>query len=222
MPPGPGTAPGRIAADRLRHGRADRHARGPARGHRAHVAAVAVLPRPRGAAADGRASPTISRCGWSKRGAEPSLVAALRAIDFYFLNLSQLRAGADRGLSALRRGSPARAEERAMRLLGPLRRDRGPPGGRAAPPPGRAAGRQADRPRQLHAERRRRGRNPGLDGPADAGVGDRRPLGSHHRPARLLSRHQGLSQRLAGPAGVAARRAISICTTRSIGRTPSG
>ena len=42
------------------------------------------------------------------------------------------------------------------------------------------------------------------------------------RPARLLSRHQGLSQRLAGPAGVAARRAISICTTRSIARTPSG
>ena len=45
-----------VAADRLRHGRADRHARGPAGGHRAHVAAVAVLPRPRSAAADGGAS----------------------------------------------------------------------------------------------------------------------------------------------------------------------
>ena len=69
VPARPGTAPDRIAADRLRHGRADRHARGPARGHRADVVAVAVLSRPRRAAAHGRADRTISRCGW--RNAAP-------------------------------------------------------------------------------------------------------------------------------------------------------
>ena len=53
VPARPGIAPDRIAADRLRHGRADRHARGAVGGHRADVAAVAVLPRPRSAAADG-------------------------------------------------------------------------------------------------------------------------------------------------------------------------
>ena len=39
--------------------------------------------------------------------------------------------------------------------------------------------------------------------PLHGRVGDRRPLGSDRRTARLLSRHQGLSQRLAGPAGIA-------------------
>ena len=64
---------------------------------------------------------------------------------------------------------------------------------------GRLAGKR-DGARQLDAERRRRGRNPRLDDAADAGIGDRRPLGSGHRPTRLLPRHQGLPQRLAGTA----------------------
>ena len=107
-----------------------------------------------------------------------------------------------------------------MRLLGPLRRDRGPPGGGAAPPAGRAAGRQADRARQLHADRRRRGGNPGLDGPADGGAGDRRPLGSHCRlrPTSIASPRPSTTACRA--CRCRSRRAISICTTRSIGRTP--
>ena len=60
VPPRPGTAPDRIAPDRLRHGRAHRHARGPGRGHRTHVVAVAVLPRPRRAAAHGGQSDDFS------------------------------------------------------------------------------------------------------------------------------------------------------------------
>ena len=91
VPPRPGTAPDRVAPDRLRHGRADRHAGGPAGGHRAHVAAVAVLPRPRGAAADGGASRRFLALAGEVRRRRRRWWRPLRAIDFYFLNLSQLR-----------------------------------------------------------------------------------------------------------------------------------
>ena len=89
--PRAGTAPDRIAPDRLRHGRA-RSSR-PRRWW-----------RPSSACRRGRCSSTSTKRGggpagqsddfslWlEKCGAEPSLVATLRGIDFYFLNLSQLR-----------------------------------------------------------------------------------------------------------------------------------
>ena len=50
-------------------------------------------------------------------GAEPSLVAQLRAIDFYFLNLSQLRQTLLDVFRQLLRGSAGHREDRAMRLL---------------------------------------------------------------------------------------------------------
>ena len=73
-------------------------------------------PRPRGPAADRPGNDDFSL--WLEQcGADPSLVAALRAIDFYFLNLQPTAAGAARGLPAVLRRDPAAAEERAMRLL---------------------------------------------------------------------------------------------------------
>ena len=76
----------------------------------------------------------------------------LRAIDFYFLNLSQLRQRVPEALlSASTRWTHRDPERPPYEAAGSLRRDRGPPGGGAAAPLGRAAGRQADRPRQLHA-----------------------------------------------------------------------
>ena len=72
-------------------------------------------PRPRGLAAGER--PTISRPGWRPAGRTRRLVARLRAIDFYFLNLNQLR----EELVEVFRQSPARYSDSpggdAMQLL---------------------------------------------------------------------------------------------------------
>ena len=115
---------------------------------------------------------------WLENARQPSVVGDGLARDRFLLPESEPTSrGPERGLSALHRGSSAPWQGAPHEALGPLRRDRRPPGSGAAPPPGRAAGRQADRARQFHAQRRRRGRNPGLDGPADAGVGHQRPLG---------------------------------------------
>ena len=64
-----------------------------------------------------RGTPTISRCGWRNAAPTRRWSPQLRAIDFYFLNLSQLRQALIEAFQQLRRGSPALAEERPMRLL---------------------------------------------------------------------------------------------------------
>ena len=167
------------------------HARRPAGGHRAHVAAVALLPRPRGAAADRGANRRFLAVAGDRPA--PSVVGDDPARNRLLLpQFEPTSPGGDRGLSAIHRGGAGRSRGAPHEALGPLRRDRRPPGSGAAPPLGRAAGGQADRSRQFHPQRRRRGRNPRLDGPADGGGGDQRPLGGDHRAARVLSRHQGL------------------------------
>ena len=91
VPPGPGTAPDRIAADRLRHGRAHLSRRRPSwrpssgcrRGRCSSTSTMRGGGRP--------GNRTISPLWLEKCGADASLVATLRGIDFYFLNLSQLR-----------------------------------------------------------------------------------------------------------------------------------
>ena len=187
--------------DRLRHRRADRHAgllleaieRMPVRSLFFHV--HEARRRTQGQSDDFslwlRADAAPTPRWWRK-------VAGHRLL---FPQPQPTAAGAGGGVSALPRGGPGHPEDRPMKLLD---RYEEIVGHREVERLRRLAGRLAgkrDRARQLDAERRRRGRNPRLDDAADAGIGDRRPLGSDHRPARLLPRHQGLSQRLAGPAG---------------------
>ena len=91
----------RVERDRLRRRRESaRHA---ARVWRASVPTMTpalALHHFHEAARSAETASTISRCGSERCGADPPLVAKLRAIDFYFLNLNQLQTGNHRRPSA--------------------------------------------------------------------------------------------------------------------------
>ena len=155
-------------------------------------------------------------------GAEPSLVADVAGNRLLLPQPEPTPPGGDRGLSASCRGSPARREERPMRLLD---RYEEIVGHQEVERLRRLAERLAGK-RIVHVNSTRSGGGVaeilGWMVPLMEELGINARWETIAGPPDFYRVTKAFHNGIAGAAGVAAERAISICTMRSIGRTPSG